>query len=116
MTLGGDPLALFDERSGCGTSVCGARRIDQAVDWPMRCCCVEGEFLDTVIGIPDSCTEIVMLRPLDGGTRPELSSFVRPEPGNLRAGESAPSPPKRDRDKRRAPPRRRPTGLQDEPS
>jgi len=86
MTLGGDPLALFDERSGCGTSVCGARRIDQAVDWPMRCCCVEGEFLDTVIGIPDSCTEIVMLRPPDGGTRPELSSFVRPEPGNLRAG------------------------------
>src|SRR6185436_2977900 len=98
MTLGGDPLALFDERSGCGTSVCGARRIDQAVDWPMRCCCVEGEFMDTVIGIPDSCTEIVMLRPPDGGTRPELSSFVRPEPGNLRAGESAPSPPKRDRD------------------
>jgi len=47
---------------------------------------VEGEFLDTVIGIPDSRTEIVMLRPPDGGTRPELSSFVRPEPGNLRAG------------------------------
>ena len=41
MTVGGDPLALFDERSGCGTSVCGARRIDQAVDWPMRCCCGE---------------------------------------------------------------------------
>ena len=30
---------------------------------------VEGEFLDTVIGIPDSRTEIVMLRPPDGGTR-----------------------------------------------
>ena len=29
---------------------------------------VEGEFLDTVIGIPDSRTEIVMLRPPDGGT------------------------------------------------
>src|SRR4051794_24587842 len=40
---------------------------------------VEGEFLDTVIGIPDSRTEIVMLRPPDGGTRLELSSFVRPE-------------------------------------
>lgn len=44
---------------------------------------VEGEFLDTVIGIPDSRTEIVMLRPPDGGTGIELSSFVRPahEPG-----------------------------------
>ena len=40
---------------------------------------VEGEFLDTVIGIPDSRTEIVMLRPPDGGTRLELSSFVRPD-------------------------------------
>jgi catechol 2,3-dioxygenase-like lactoylglutathione lyase family enzyme len=45
---------------------------------------VEGEFIDTVIGIPDSRTEIVMLRPPDGGTRLELSSFVRPdhEPGS----------------------------------
>src|SRR5688572_14701793 len=45
---------------------------------------VEGEFLDTVIGIPDSRTEIVMLLPPDGGTRLELSSFVRPdhEPGS----------------------------------
>jgi len=45
---------------------------------------VEGEFLDTVIGIPDSRTEIVMLRPPDGGTRLELSSFTRPdhEPGS----------------------------------
>jgi catechol 2,3-dioxygenase-like lactoylglutathione lyase family enzyme len=45
---------------------------------------VEGEFLDTVIGIPDSRTEIVMLQPPDGGTRLELSSFVRPdhEPGS----------------------------------
>ena len=40
---------------------------------------VEGEFLDTVIGIPDSRTEIVMLRPPDGGTRLELSSFVWPD-------------------------------------
>jgi catechol 2,3-dioxygenase-like lactoylglutathione lyase family enzyme len=44
---------------------------------------VEGDFLDTVIGVPDSRTENVMLRPPDGGTRLELSSFVRPdhEPG-----------------------------------
>ena len=40
---------------------------------------VEGEFLDTVIGIPDSRTEIVMLQPSDGGTRLELSSFTRPD-------------------------------------
>jgi catechol 2,3-dioxygenase-like lactoylglutathione lyase family enzyme len=45
---------------------------------------VEGEFLDTVIGIPGSRTEIVMLRPPDGTTRLELSSFVRPayQPGS----------------------------------
>ncbi|MGH8868787.1 MAG: VOC family protein [Actinomycetes bacterium] len=44
---------------------------------------VEGEFIDTVIGIPDSRTEIVMLRPPGGGTRIELASFVKPdhEPG-----------------------------------
>jgi catechol 2,3-dioxygenase-like lactoylglutathione lyase family enzyme len=30
---------------------------------------VEGEFLDTVIGIPDARTEIVMLRSPDGGLR-----------------------------------------------
>jgi catechol 2,3-dioxygenase-like lactoylglutathione lyase family enzyme len=40
---------------------------------------VEGEFLDTVIGIPDSRSEIVMLRPPGGGTLLELSSFVRPD-------------------------------------
>ena len=45
---------------------------------------VEGAFIDTVTGIPDSRAEIVMLRPPDGGTRLELSSFVRPdhEPGS----------------------------------
>ena len=45
---------------------------------------LEGEFLDTVIGIPESRTEIVMLRPPDGGTGLELASFVRPdyEPGS----------------------------------
>ena len=40
---------------------------------------VEGEFIDTVCGIPDSRTEIVMLRPPGGGTALELSTFVRPE-------------------------------------
>ena len=40
---------------------------------------LEGEFVDTVIGIPESRSEIVTLRPPDGGTRLELSSFVRPE-------------------------------------
>ena len=41
---------------------------------------VEGEFLDTVCGIPGSRTEIVMLKPPGDGTRLELSSFVRPGP------------------------------------
>jgi catechol 2,3-dioxygenase-like lactoylglutathione lyase family enzyme len=40
---------------------------------------VEGEFLDTVCGIPGSRTEIVMLKPPGDGTRLELSSFVRPD-------------------------------------
>ncbi len=39
---------------------------------------LEGEFLDTVIGIRDSLTEIVMLRPPGGGTGVELSRFIRP--------------------------------------
>jgi catechol 2,3-dioxygenase-like lactoylglutathione lyase family enzyme len=45
---------------------------------------VEGEFIDTVCGIPDARTEIVMLRPPGGGTAIELSSFIRPghEPGS----------------------------------
>jgi catechol 2,3-dioxygenase-like lactoylglutathione lyase family enzyme len=48
---------------------------------------IEGEFIDTVCGIPDSRTEIVMLAPPDGGTCVELSSFVRPDhvPGNSSA-------------------------------
>jgi len=41
---------------------------------------LEGAFLDTVIGIPGSRTEMVMLKPPDGGTRLELTRFVRPEP------------------------------------
>ena len=40
---------------------------------------VEGEFLDTVCGIPGSRTEIVMLRPPGGGTAIELARFVRPD-------------------------------------
>jgi len=45
---------------------------------------MEGEFVDTVTGIPDSRSEIVMLRPPDGGTGVELSSFTHPdhEPGS----------------------------------
>lgn len=44
---------------------------------------LEAEFLDTVIGIPDSRAEIVVLRPPDGGTGLELASVIRPghEPG-----------------------------------
>jgi catechol 2,3-dioxygenase-like lactoylglutathione lyase family enzyme len=40
---------------------------------------LEGEFLDTVVGIPDSRAAIVMLRPPGGGTGLELSSFIRPD-------------------------------------
>lgn len=40
---------------------------------------LEGEFLDTVIGIANARTEIVMLRSPEGGTGLELSSFIRPD-------------------------------------
>ncbi|SFO90308.1 Catechol 2,3-dioxygenase [Geodermatophilus dictyosporus] len=45
---------------------------------------LEGEFVDTVIGIPGARAEIVVLRPPGGGTGLELSRFVRPdsEPGS----------------------------------
>jgi len=45
---------------------------------------VDGEFVDTVTGIPDSRSEIVGLRAPGGGTWIELSSFVRPahQPGS----------------------------------
>ena len=48
---------------------------------------MEGEFVDTVIGIPDSRSEIVMLRPPDGGAGVELSRFIRPDhqPGSSAA-------------------------------
>ncbi len=40
---------------------------------------VEGEFIDTVIGMSGARTEIVMLRAPDGGSGLELSSFTRPD-------------------------------------
>jgi catechol 2,3-dioxygenase-like lactoylglutathione lyase family enzyme len=40
---------------------------------------VEGEFVETVCGIPGAHCRIVMLRPPDGGSRLELSSFVAPD-------------------------------------
>ena len=40
---------------------------------------VEDPFLDTVCGIPDARTEIIMLRPPGGGLGIELARFVRPE-------------------------------------
>jgi catechol 2,3-dioxygenase-like lactoylglutathione lyase family enzyme len=48
---------------------------------------LEGEFLDTVIGIPNARTEIVLLRLPDGGAGVELASFIRPdhEPGSTAA-------------------------------
>ncbi|MGP0221941.1 MULTISPECIES: VOC family protein [unclassified Paenarthrobacter] len=48
---------------------------------------MEGEFVDTVIGIPGSRSEIATLRPPDGGTGVELSSFTYPE---HRQGTAAP--------------------------
>ena len=40
---------------------------------------VEGEFVATVCGIPDSRTEIVMLKAPGAGGRLELARFVRPD-------------------------------------
>ncbi|MFJ4207023.1 VOC family protein [Paenarthrobacter sp. NPDC089675] len=40
---------------------------------------MEGGFVDTVIGIPDSRSEIATLRAPDGGTGVELSSFTHPD-------------------------------------
>ena len=42
---------------------------------------MEGEFVDTVIGIPNSRSEIVTLLLPDGGTKLELSNFIRPDHG-----------------------------------
>ena len=48
---------------------------------------VEGEFIDTVCGIPGARCEVVMLRPPGGGTALELARFVRPDhtPGSPEA-------------------------------
>jgi catechol 2,3-dioxygenase-like lactoylglutathione lyase family enzyme len=48
---------------------------------------IEGEFLDTVIGMSGARTEIAMLEPAGGGTKLELSSFMRPDhvPGSSTA-------------------------------
>ena len=40
---------------------------------------VEGEFGETVCGIPGARCEIAMLRPPDGGSRLELASFITPD-------------------------------------
>ena len=40
---------------------------------------MQGPFVDDVIGIPNSRSEILTLRPPDDGTRIELSSFIWPE-------------------------------------
>ncbi|NJP26221.1 VOC family protein [Microbispora hainanensis] len=50
---------------------------------------VEGEFLDTVIGMTGARTEIVMLRAPGGGTTLELSSFTRPD--HLQGSPAAPA-------------------------
>lgn len=39
---------------------------------------VEGEWVDTAIGLRDVRADIVLLRPPDGGTKLELSKFHRP--------------------------------------
>lgn len=51
-----------------------------------------GEFVDTVIGIPGSRSEIVVLRAPDGGAGIELSSFTRPahQPGSPTAALTEP--------------------------
>src|SRR4051794_20952930 len=40
---------------------------------------MQGEFVDTVIGIQDSRSEMATLRLPDGGTALELSSFIKPD-------------------------------------
>ena len=40
---------------------------------------LEGEFLDTVVGLRDARTEMIVLRAPDGGAGVELATFIRPE-------------------------------------
>jgi len=51
---------------------------------------MEGEFLDTVVGMPNSRTEMVMLRLPGGGTALEVARYIRPEstPGSPDAAEN----------------------------
>ena len=48
---------------------------------------VEGEFVETVCGIPGARCEIAMLKPPDGGSKLELASFTTPDhvPGSPNA-------------------------------
>ncbi len=48
---------------------------------------VQGEFVETVCAIPGAHCEIAVLRPPDGGSRLELSSFLTPDhlPGSPQA-------------------------------
>ena len=62
---------------------------------------VEGEFVETVCGIPGAHCEIAMLRSPEGGTRLELSSFVTPD--HVPGSPTAMSPP--DEPERRRRPR-----------
>ncbi|TFV66225.1 UNVERIFIED_ORG: VOC family protein [Bacillus sp. AZ43] len=50
---------------------------------------LEGQFLDTVVGMRNARTEVVVLRPPDGGTGLELSRFLRPD---HRTGSPDPAP------------------------
>jgi 4-hydroxyphenylpyruvate dioxygenase-like putative hemolysin len=50
---------------------------------------VEGDWLDTVIGLDDARVEVVMLQTPGGGTRLELSKFH--EPVDERGSEAAPA-------------------------
>jgi catechol 2,3-dioxygenase-like lactoylglutathione lyase family enzyme len=52
---------------------------------------LEGEFLDTVVGIPHARTEMVVLRPPGGGTGLELSRFLHPDPGSGSTPEPLPT-------------------------
>ena len=50
---------------------------------------LEGEFLDTVCGIPGARSEIAMLKAHEGGARVELGRFLRPD--HLPGSPSAPA-------------------------
>ena len=51
---------------------------------------MEGEFLDTVVGMSDARTDVVWLTPPGGGSALEVATFIRPptEPGTPDAGEN----------------------------